>query len=251
MKLTYFIAAIFFLKVELAHAEDTFGSLAMDYFFKTIDIVAKPIDDRAEQRRQDARKRARIVPRGARPEIVIRRTGIGSFGDAYFADGILFNGQRITINDPPSRAIEVFGNDFRVHKGIHIWDKIGISMYTTTPSQHRNGKPQNRYISTISIILNPTPEDMPNDPSNPSQFFSGYLELDGAGIDKNTKIWEVRALHDRTGLRPITPYLMCHRTLPFCDVEVRGKERSDRVSFYTDPDQENGKIYFLTYLFWK
>lgn len=207
------------------------------------------IDESLTRRRQLDATRARIVPKNSKPEVIIRRTGIGSSGNPYFADGILYNGQRITITDTPARAIEVFGPDFRVYQSHHIWDNLGISMYVDTPSQFFNNKPKPDYIQSISIELNPPPPGEPISPTQPSHYFSGHLDLDGAGIDSKTKIWEVRALADRSGLSGGHPYIICIQSRTTCKIQAYGEERSDEVSFWTDKDHANGKIYSVTYAF--
>ncbi|WP_146120508.1 MULTISPECIES: hypothetical protein [Pseudomonas] len=207
------------------------------------------INESLTRRRQHDAARARIVPKGAKPEVIIRRTGIESSGNPYFADGILYNGQRITITDTPARAIEVFGPDFRVYQSRHIWDNLGISMHVATPSQSFNNKPKPKYIKSISIDLNPPPPGEPISPTEPSHYFSGHLDLDGAGIDSKTKIWEVRALADRSGLSGGHPYIICIQSRTVCEVQSLGDERSDEVSFWTDKDHANGKIYSVTYMY--
>lgn len=232
-----------------AHAETSTTPSLVDYLDRLTDKFDNYLDERAVQRRQLERARARIVPKGAKPEVTIRRTGISSSKDPYFADGILYNGQSITITDPPSRAIEVLGPNFRIHQGHHIWDNLGISVNIDTPSQSFNNEPEPDYIASITIELNPPPPGEPASPAEPAHYFSGYLDLDGASIDSETTIWEVRALVDRSGLAGGHPYIFCRQSETSCQVQTYGDERTDYVSFWTDKDHANGKIYSVTYSF--
>jgi hypothetical protein len=97
--------------------------------------------------------------------------------------------------------------------------------------------------------LNPPPPGEPASPAEPAHYFSGYLDLDGASIDSDTKIWEVRALVDRSGLAGGHPYIFCRQSETSCQVQTYGDDRTDYVSFWTDKDHANGKIYSLTYRF--
>lgn len=248
MKRLFLVAIFLAAPTNLVHAKETNSISPIDYMDSFIDKLNKYLDEKANERRKLDIARARIVPKGAKPDVIIRRTGISS-RNPYFADGILYNGQRITITDPPSRAIEVFGADFRVYQSRHVWDELGITMYTETPTQFLNNKPQPDYIQSISIELNPPPPGELVSPAEPAHYFSGYLELDGAGIDNETKIWEVRALVDRSGLAGGHPYIFCRQSETSCQVQTNGDERTDYVSFWTDKDDANGKIYSVTYRF--
>lgn len=249
MKVPALIVAALVLFATPAHAGPSTTSWVVHHIDSVLDKLGGYLDDAAERRRELDRQRARIAPKGAKPEVIIRRTGIGSSGNPYFADGILYNGQRITTSDPPARAIEVFGPEFRVYENHRIWDKLGIAMYVETPSQFVNGKPKPYYIKSISIELNPPPPGEPASPVEPSHYFSGHLDLDGAGIDRKTKIWEVRALADRSGLAGGHPYIICMQSRTACEVPSLGDQRSDEVSFWTDKDHANGRIYYVTYSF--
>lgn len=230
-----------------AHARPSATSWVVDHIDSLVDKIGGYLDKDAERRRELDKRRARIVPKGNQPEVIIRRTGIGASGDPSFADGILYNGQRITVTDPPSHAIKVFGPDFRVHQNHHVWDSLGISMSTETRSDGRNTKPREDYIASISIELNPPPSGQVAHEASPSQYFRGYLSLDGAGIDRMTKIWELRALADRSGLRGAHPYIICLERQTVCEFMNHSSESRDNVWFWTDKDHANGKIYSVTY----
>lgn len=247
MKALHFMAAVLGVYTTTAFADAPPVSPAREYTRDLLHKFDSWLDRNANERRQKARERARIVPKGATPEVSIRRTGVEPRGYPYFADGILFNGQRITINDSPSRALEVFGSEFRTYNNHYIWDHLGIEMYTYAPGYGPN--PYTKVIHTISIHLNTTSEGVITDRTEPKQSFKGYLELDGAGIDRDSKLWEVRALVDRSGLADAHAYITCNDKRPVCKVPSFGKERSDEVHFWTDMDHANGKIYSVNYSF--
>lgn len=249
MKLIFLVTVFLASPAFFAHAKEANPISPIKYVDSFFEELNNYFDEDANERRKLDIARARVVPKGAEPEVIIRRSGISSSTDPYFSDGILYNGQRITITDPPSRAIEVFGPDFRIYQNHHVWDNLGIRMYVSTPSQTYNNKPKPDYIQSISIELNPPPPGKPVSPAEPSHYFSGYLDLDGAGIDSETKIWEVRALVDRSGLAGGHPYIFCKQSITICKIQTYGDERTDYVSFWTDKDHANGKIYSVTYRF--
>lgn len=259
MKTLSFIALLLTGFVNFAQAETSTTPSLGEHLNSLHKKFRNYLNEDAERRRNIDKAQARVVVPGAKPEIIIRRSGIGSNRYPYFADGILFNGQRITTGDLIPRAIELFGNDFRTRDSFYTWDSLGISVHTYIPNAVFEARTQNiesllkdpkaKRIRSISINLNPTPQGMPTSPSKPSHTFSGYLDLDGAGIDSDTKIWEVRALVDRTGLAGAAPYIICIEGRLICQVQSFGSERSDEVSFWTDKDHANGKIYSVTYSF--
>lgn len=249
MKAPALILAALVLFASDAHARPSATSWVVHQIDSLVDKIGGYLNRDAERRRELDRQRARIVPKGAQPEVIIRRTGIGASGDPYFADGILYNGQRITVNDPPSHAIKLFGPGFRVHHNYHVWDSLGISISTETRSDGRNNEPREVYIASISIKLNPPPSGGAADEAAPLQYFRGYLSLDGAGIDRRTKIWELRALADRSGLRGAHPYIICLQRQTVCEFMNHSSESRDNVWFWTDKDHANGKIYSVTYTY--
>lgn len=240
--------------ISLAHAEESKVPSLNEYMGEIVDKFDNYLDESADQRRQVDIKRARIVPKGAKPEIIIRRSGIGNSGNPYFSDGILFDGKRIQSNDSLSRAIEVFGHNFRTRKNVHIWDRLGVAILSYLPNHLLDTRtneieklihnPEARKIKSIIITLNSRSSQELTKPKYP---FEGYLELDGAGIDNSTRIWEIRALTDRSDLTGAHPYIICNRERPSCKVDNLGEKRSDDVEFYTDEDQENGKIYAIVF----
>lgn len=206
-------------------------------------------DNAANEEREKARKRARIVPKGAKPVVMIERRGITSDKDPYFSNGIRFNGKHIKNGAPLSRAVEVLGPDFRTYHGTHYWDELGISVHTNAAPQPKSGKPRAEYVKYISIHLNSPSHGTTPPPSEPSRSFSGYLSLDGAGIDKHSRLWEVDALANRKGLPATQPYITCSKEQTLCQIESYGKEHSDKVSFWTDEEHDWGTVYSLEYSF--
>lgn len=246
MKAPALILATLALFASDAHERFSVTSWLADHIDGLIDTIGGYLGKDAERRRELDRKRARTVPKGAKPEVIIRRSGVTSSGDPYFADGIQYNGQRITMHDPPSRAIKVFGPAFRVHHSRHVWDDLGISMHI---GHRRNSVTRDAYIASISIELNPPRAGAIADEASPSQNFRGYLSLDGSGIDHETRIWEIRALADRSGLEGAHPYIVCLQRQTVCEVQSYSSEHSGNVWFWTDSDHANGKIYSVTYTY--
>ncbi len=131
----------------------------------------------------------RKVPRGASPEILLQ-------DDALLIDGkALKLGQRLEDWDkvlPGKRRCEG-GKVIRAC----VWDAVGFRVTTQFANPKR--------ISSVKVFLTlPDPEGYTV--MLPAKPFGGYVELDGFGIDAQTKFWEVRqsARQDRNircGLR--------------------------------------------------
>ena len=148
----------------------------------------------------------RMVKRGATPELILR------------ADKIYFNLKPLHIGADVSKWIDVLGKKYRVspYGTSLIWDEHGISLVTDEANK--------KTVVQITVYLNKRPKDpldglvthrpdgTPVEPIydiQPSNPFSGYLELDGFGIDAKTKFWEIAKYVDptrnlRCGLRDCT-----------------------------------------------
>ncbi|MDD1969304.1 hypothetical protein NPS29_28595 [Pseudomonas putida] len=168
--------------------------------------------------RAEAVKHARIVPRGAQPEIIIRRSGVNKYGDPVFAGGFSFNGKFFTPGDTLRKAIEIFGPEY--HKtvdGDHEWRKLGIQVNSSWPGNKAfdpMGQEEDERIDAIYIRLN-IEAGFPN---IPQYLFSGHLELDEVGIDAKTTIRDIRALASRDGLEGAHGYVYCIRGRAVCEV---------------------------------
>ena len=126
----------------------------------------------------------RVVARGAKPEIVIK-------GSKFYIDGT-----DLRIGDSLALWKAILGGGERCQMGdlvfACIWDQLGIQVEAPRNTPNRT--------SGIEISLNLEPPDplfpRPRPPWFPKQAFPGYLELDGYGIDAQTKFWEIRASAD-------------------------------------------------------
>lgn len=133
----------------------------------------------------------RIVPKGAKPEIVIKD------------DKIMFNGRLLQFGKPINEWKKIFMSKARCDSNkiatACVWDDIGIQA-GTKPGGKRGA------VTYLTIFLNKRPIDpykglvthnpdgtliTPDVDYAPKQAFSGYLELDGFGIDAKTEFWEL------------------------------------------------------------
>lgn len=134
----------------------------------------------------------RIVPQGAKPEIIIK------------GDKVTYNGKLLAFGRPINEWKKILTSKARCDSTklatACVWDDIGVQAGSTIGSKHEA-------VSYLTIILNKRPldsykeleKDIPNggatmNPSidySPKQAFSGYLELDGFGIDAKTEFWEL------------------------------------------------------------
>lgn len=128
----------------------------------------------------------RIVEKGAKPEIIIK------------GDQIIINGEKIAIGEPVSRWRAILGPESRKEEGLsstYFWEQLGLKLWVRGKSNR---------VTTLDVFLNLEPKEpwepllpdgstMPEPPDfRPKKAFSGYLELDGYGIDAKTKFWEIR-----------------------------------------------------------
>lgn len=117
----------------------------------------------------------RRVSKGAKPEIVLQD------------DQLLFNGKRLQLGQRLAEWDKVLPGKRRCDDGerIHgcVWDSAGILVVM------QNANPEK--IASAKIYLR-LPNEDEREPLQPYRPFSGYLELDGYGMDTSTQFWEVR-----------------------------------------------------------
>ena len=132
----------------------------------------------------------RKVMRGSYPEIVLK------------GGRIFFNEKELSFGGSLEAWKKVLGGSPRCSgtgMTLCIWDNLGLDIGTS----HAD----NRNVKFFNIQINLPSNDMRSggsgDPENgsanqlpdlrPHHVFSGYLELDGVGIDAKTKFWEIRS----------------------------------------------------------
>ena len=127
----------------------------------------------------------RVVARGPKPEIVIK------------GDQIFIGGTQLKAGESLARWKAVIGGGARCEGSDSIsciWDQLGIEVGTYKNSPN--------LVSGMQITLNIEPQDplfpRPRPEYLPKHPFPGYLELDGFGIDAQTKFWEIRSSSDPT-----------------------------------------------------
>lgn len=137
----------------------------------------------------------RVVPRGGRPEIILS------------GSSIRVNGQLVEIGGPLSawkQALPPHPHCYGEVRIVCVWRDLGIEVATQSIA--------NTSVLDASVHLaipstaSPLPSNEATAKSRPTHAFSGYLELDGFGIDAQTKFSEVQARADpnrnlRCGLR--------------------------------------------------
>lgn len=131
----------------------------------------------------------RIISRAARPEIILE-------GGRIWIDG-----RQVKMGDPlsswkmslPGPARCSSWGDKKSGGTLCRWDQLGIEVSTSNL--------QETEVDNFSIFMNvdlPNPwysrtDEPPAPPPNylPAHSFRGYLEIDGFGVDRNTKFWEL------------------------------------------------------------
>lgn len=131
----------------------------------------------------------RIVPRSAKPEIILKN------------DQIRIDGKLVVMGEPIERWKAAIPGKYRC-KGEHgdiacDWDDLGITLLAERGmvkhfTVYFNLTPWMEFARTgpDGAWVPPYPDTRPKHP------FRGYFELDGYGIDANTQFWEIRASVD-------------------------------------------------------
>jgi len=130
----------------------------------------------------------RIVPKGAKPEIVIK------------GDKITYNGKQLVLGTSLREWEKTLGKPTRRSEGklahLFVWDYFGFDLVTDTKNKvdqikiYINKRPIDPYKNLVTHNPDGTPIT-PDVDYTPKQAFSGYLELDGFGIDAKTELWEL------------------------------------------------------------
>jgi len=139
----------------------------------------------------------RVVPKGAKPEIIIKGTQIA------------YDGTELKIGDSFARWRAVLPPNSRCSDETRepvfcAWHSLALTVGTDLSNRTR--------VTYFNLYLNIEPKDPAEalftsnpdgSPAKPlpdwshKQPFPGYLELDGFGIDSKTEFWEIRAQADR------------------------------------------------------
>jgi hypothetical protein len=130
----------------------------------------------------------RIVPRGAKPEIIVK-------GDQLFIEG-----KHVAIGQPLEIWKQAIRGAPRCDDTLNLscdWDDLGLTLLT-----------EGGVVKQIEVYFNlepwgnfaeRAPDGTPIPPTRdprPKHPFPGYFEWDGYAIDKNTRFWEIRASVD-------------------------------------------------------
>ena len=152
----------------------------LDQLFEDAAKTAGMIKDRGKPRQVDKTKRPQIIIKGSE---------------------IRYNGKVLKLGEPLKKWEKVLGKSARFHGELYAWDSMGVQC---------RARPPERYVSEIIIHMNfkhkepweveidAQPQHAPGgriilrDPDiTPKKPFTGYLEIDGAGADRNSKVWEI------------------------------------------------------------
>lgn len=130
----------------------------------------------------------RIVPKGAKPEIVIK------------GDKITYNGKQLVLGASLREWERILGKPNRRDEdkppALLVWDNLGFHVMADTKNKvdqikiYINKRPIDPYKGLVTHNPDGTPIT-PDVDYAPKQAFSGYLELDGFGIDAKTEFWEL------------------------------------------------------------
>ena len=130
----------------------------------------------------------RIVPKGAKPEIIIK------------GDKITYNGKQLVLGASLREWEKIFGKPTRRDEDkppvLLVWDSLGFHIMADNKKKvdqikiYINKRPIDPYKGLVTHNPDGTPIT-PDVDYTPKQAFSGYLELDGFGIDAKTEFWEL------------------------------------------------------------
>lgn len=136
----------------------------------------------------------RIVPKGAKPEIIIK------------GDKITYNGKQLVLGSSLSAWEKIIGKPTRRYDDrapiLVVWDDKGFHAMADDKNKvdqiefFLNKRPPDPYKGLVTHSADGTPLK-PDVDYSPKKSFSGYLELDGFGIDAKTEFWELQATAKR------------------------------------------------------
>lgn len=180
----------------------------------------------------------RKVPPGATPELILRKNQLS------------YNGRPLTLGSSLDAWRQVLGpetacdGDYSKY-GIHCWNNLGIWVHTSREHGNR--------VDLLEVFFNQKPDPFSDYGPGISPFdgkpvapginnyhnhlFDGYLELDGAGVDAKTRVWEVADLASGQ-----YTYL-CIREIRSCIIGPADQKYS--MGFATDDGLAKGVIYEL------
>jgi hypothetical protein len=134
----------------------------------------------------------RVVPKGAKPEVIVNYDGL-----------ITFNGQPLRLGDHIDTWRAVLPKDAVCHDSVVwqgkpkstgcFWDDLG--MFISTTYANPGAVVQLKIVFNFELLessLQLPPLDGESK-SMPNHAFRGYFEIDGCGVDKDTKFWEMRS----------------------------------------------------------
>jgi hypothetical protein len=134
---------------------------------------------------------ARHVKRFAKPEIIIR------------GSSIFFDGKLLELGRPLASWKNILMRKPRCDKaGVEwcVWEDLGLEVSTNEKSNFgvssitiKISIPENSLNETKTTDSDGTPNDTPKADWLAHHPFTGYLEIDGFGIDKETKFWELQS----------------------------------------------------------
>ena len=125
----------------------------------------------------------RVVPKGAKPEIIVNYDGL-----------VTFDGKPLRLGQHIDEWRKALPKDAvcRVNEATRCyWDQLGLKVMTS----ERQGKD----VIQIDIHINLKKVQSWELPvksaykTKPDESFKGDLEIDGYGIDKDTRFWKMRA----------------------------------------------------------
>lgn len=182
----------------------------------------------------------RIVPKGATPEIII------------VGNTITYNGKPLQFGTKLHEWEKILGEPNRRFEDgpptLLVWDKLGIAILTGQTVKNKDEVTQ----ITIHLIKRPkdpysglvthSPDGKPSPPEKeftPREAFPGYLELDGFGIDAQTKFNEIA--------RAANPKRNLHCGLRDCSRPAGALGPTSGVIYLMlDRPTENGLIYEIS-----
>lgn len=133
----------------------------------------------------------RRVKRYAKPEITIK------------GSNIYFDGKPLEFGRPLSSWKNILKrNPHCDETGTEwcVWEELGMEVSTRPKSNYgvstiviKLNIPEHLLVETITPYPDGTPDNTPKADWLARHPFTGYLEIDGYGIDKDTKFWEVQS----------------------------------------------------------
>jgi hypothetical protein len=178
----------------------------------------------------------RIIGKGAKPKVIVS------------GENITYNGKPLIIGATLREWESILGIPTRRYikqpPSLLVWDNLGFHIFAGEKNKvdqlkiYINKRPPDAYAGLVTHGADGKPVE-PSIDYSPQKPFSGYLEIDGFGIDAKTEFWEI--------VKTANPKRNLHCPLRDCSHPSGSMgDNSGSIYFILNRGDERGNIYELS-----